>query len=182
MSNLDHWTKGPPCMECIAQEEASIETSNVLLSERISCLLTKPHWEFTKKKQPHWANPLITDSECFRVGLTLPPGLMFIVVKTFFISRVMALSTLPDDIFLCDFCKCSLRELVLRPAFFPQTGHTFISGFLCCHSIEGSPCSFLSRSKRIFANPSLGWARRWTLFSVFHASKRVKFLPKLRKF
>lgn len=113
---------------------------------------------------------------CFWFGLTLLPWLIFSAIKAFCISMVIALSTLPDEIFLCDFCKWSLRELLLRPASFPQIGHTFIAGFLCCHSIEAFPCSFRSKSKRIFANPSLGCALRWTLFSLVHASNRVKFL------
>lgn len=88
----------------------------------------------------------------------------------------MALSTLLDDSFLCDFCKWSVSELLLRPAFFPQMGQTFIVGFRFCHSMETLPCSFRSRSNRTFANPSLGWARRWTRLRPFHASNKVKFL------
>lgn len=88
----------------------------------------------------------------------------------------MALSTLLDDSFLCDFWKWSLSELLLRPAFFPQMGQTFIVGFRFCHSMETLPCSFRSRSNRTLANPSLGWARRWTRLRPFHASNKVKFL------
>ncbi|GER30222.1 ATP-dependent helicase/nuclease subunit A [Striga asiatica] len=84
----------------------------------------------------------------------------------------MALSTLPDDSFLCAFCKCSFNELLLRPAFFPQIGHTLIDGLLCCHSIETWPCNFLSNSTSILANPSLGWALRWARFRAFHACNR----------
>lgn len=110
------------------------------------------------------------------VGLTLPPRLIFKAVNAFWISIVMALSTLPDDSFLCAFCRCSLSELLLSPAFFPQTGQTFIVGFLCCHSIETFPCSFWSNSCKIFAKPSLGCARRCTRFRACHASNKVYFL------
>jgi hypothetical protein len=34
------------------------------------------------------------------------------------------------------FCMCSLSELVLSPMFLLQIGHTFISGRLCCQSID----------------------------------------------
>jgi hypothetical protein len=39
----------------------------------------------------------------------------------------------------------------------------------------------LSRSSKTLANPSLGCARRWTFFSMFHASRRVQFLKKKRE-
>lgn len=110
------------------------------------------------------------------LGLTLPPLLILRASTTFSISIDMALSTLPDDSFLCDFCKCSFNELLLSPAFFPHIGHTFIVGLRCCHSMETFPCSFLSSSTSIFAKPSFGWARRWTRFRVFHAFCKVKFL------
>jgi hypothetical protein len=113
-------------------------------------------------------------------GLSLPPQPALIASNAFCISRVIALSTLPEDIFLCAFCKWSLSELLLRPAFLPQIGHTFIAGLLCCHSMEIFPCSFLSRSSKILANPSLGCARRCTFFSMFHASRRVQFLKRKR--
>ena len=115
------------------------------------------------------------------VGLTLPPRFILSASKAFCISMVIALSTLPEDSFLCAFCKWSLSELLLKPAFFPQIGQTFIIGFRWCHSIETFPCSFRSRSNRILANPSFGWARRWTRLRAFHASNRVKFLPMIAK-
>jgi hypothetical protein len=34
----------------------------------------------------------------------------------------------------------------------------------------------LSRSNKTLANPSLGWARRCTFFSMVHAFRRVQFL------
>ena len=114
-------------------------------------------------------------------GLSLPLQPALIASIAFCISRVIALSTLPEDIFLCAFCKWSFSELLLRPAFLPQMGHTFIAGLLCCHSMEIFPCSFLSRSSKTLANPSLGCARRWTFFSMFHASRRVQFLKKKRE-
>ena len=95
-------------------------------------------------------------------GLSLPLQPALIASIAFCISRVIALSTLPEDIFLCAFCKWSYSELLLRPAFLPQMGHTFIAGLLCCHSMEIFPCSFLSRSSKTLANPSLGCARRCT--------------------
>lgn len=116
--------------------------------------------------------------DCLCFGLTLPPRLILSTLNALCISIVIALSTLPDDNFLCDFCRWSLSELLLIPAFFPQMGHTFIAGFLWCHSIETFPCNFLSRSNRILAKPSFGCARRCTRFKVFHASNRVNFLQK----
>lgn len=118
----------------------------------------------------------MTELDCLCVGLTLPPRLILRALIAFWISIVIALSTLPDDSFLCDFCKWSLSELLLKPAFFPQMGQTFIGGFRWCHSIETFPCSLRSRSRRVLANPSLGCARRCTRFRAFHASNRVKFL------
>jgi len=118
----------------------------------------------------------IIEWEDLCVGLTLPPRLIFKAVNAFWISIFMALSTLPDDNFLCDFCRCSLSELLLSPAFFPHMGQTFIVGFLCCHSIETLPCSFWSNTCKIFAKPSFGCARRWTRFSVCHAFDKVYFL------
>lgn len=118
----------------------------------------------------------IVEWDFLGLGLTLPPWLIFKVVNAFWISIVMALSTLPDDSFLCDFWRCSLSELLLSPVFLPQMGQFFIIGFRCCHSIETFPCSFWSRSSKIFAKPSLGWDRRWTRFRAFHASNKVNFL------
>ena len=86
----------------------------------------------------------------------------------------MALSTLPAESSLCAFCRCSLSELVLRPTFLLQIGHTFISGRLCCQSIDTLPCSLLSRARRALAKPSIGCARRCTFFSKFQAFARVK--------
>jgi hypothetical protein len=85
---------------------------------------------------------LLPFGEVFCVGLILPLRLIFKAVNAFWISIVMALSTLPDDSFLWDFCRCNLSELLLNPAFFPQMGQTFMVGFRCCHSIETFPCSF----------------------------------------
>lgn len=110
------------------------------------------------------------------LGPTLPPRLIFKASIAFWISMLMALSTLPDDSFLCDFCKCSFNEQLLNPAFFPHIGQTFIMGLRCCHSMETLPCNFRSRSTSILANPSFGWARRWTRFRVFQAFNKVKFL------
>ena len=94
---------------------------------------------------------------------------------------VIALSTLPEDIFLCDFCRWSFSELVLSPAFLPQIGHTFIAGLLCCQSMEALPCNLLSRSSKALPNPSLGWARRWTFLSKVQASNRVRFLKETQE-
>ena len=110
------------------------------------------------------------------MGLTLPLRVIFSASRAFCISIVIALSTLPDDSFLCDFCKWSLSEPLLRPALSPQMGQTFISGFRLCHSMETFPCSCRSRSNKTFAKPSLGWARRWARLRAFHASSRVNFL------
>lgn len=120
--------------------------------------------------------PSTIEWDCLCVGLTLPPRLIFKVVNAFWISIVMALSTLPEESFLCDFWRWSLSELLLSPAFLPQMGHIFIIGFRCCHSIETLPCNFWSSSSKIFAKPSLGWDRRWTRFRAFHASNKVNFL------
>lgn len=110
------------------------------------------------------------------VGLSPPPRPALIASTAFWISSVMAVSTLPDDIFRCAFCRWSFSELLLSPAFLPQMGHTFIAGLLWCHSMEILPCSFLSRSNKTLAKPSFGCARRCTFFSMFHASRRVNFL------
>jgi len=118
----------------------------------------------------------IVEWDFLGLGLTLPPRLIFKVVNAFWISIVMALSTLPDDSLLCDFWRWSLRELLLSPAFLPQMGQTFIIVFRCCHSIETFPCSFRSSSSKIFAKPSLGWDQRWTRFRALHASNKVNFL------
>lgn len=121
------------------------------------------------------------DWGCFWVGLILPPLLILRASKVFWISKVMALSTLPEDIFLWDFCKWSLSELLLSPAFFPHMGHTFIVGLLCCHSIEAFPCSLLSKSSRVFAKPSFGCARLCTFFNLFHACNNVSPLKVTNK-
>lgn len=121
--------------------------------------------------------------DCLCIELALPPRLIiFNASKALCISIVMALSTLPDDSFLCDFCRWSFSELLLRPAFFPQMGQIFIVGFRCCHSMETFLCSFQSSSTRILANPSLGWARLWTRLRVFHASSKLKFLHQTTNF
>lgn len=139
-------------------------------------------WHNFKKKDwyivgwQHNTYSSVMGGDCLWVGLTLPPRLILSASSAFCISIVMALSTLPDDIFLCAFCKWSFKELLLSPAFFPQIGQTFIIGLRCCHSIETFPCNFWSKSKRIRAKPSLGWALRWARFRAFHACNRVKFL------
>ena len=107
-------------------------------------------------------------------GLRLPPRLIRSDSIDFWISMVMALSTLPAESRLCAFCRWSLSELVLRPTFLLQIGHTFISGRLCCQSIDTLPCSLLSRARRALAKPSFGCARRCTFFSKFQAFARVK--------
>ena len=55
----------------------------------------------------------INELDCLCVGLTLPPRHILSALKAFWMSIVMALSTLPDDSFLCAFCKWSLSELLL---------------------------------------------------------------------
>jgi hypothetical protein len=125
-------------------------------------------------------NPSMCDCD-FCVGLSpLPPRPAFIISIAFCISMVIALSTLPEDIFRCAFCRWSFSELLLSPTFLPQMGHTFIAGLLWCHSMETLPCSFLSRSNKTLVKPSFGCARRCTFFSMFHASRRVQFLKEWR--
>lgn len=161
-------------------------TYAVTTSHPLSPIIPKKRWEKKKIKlvRRHEQNVLeiyihssTIELGCLCVGLTLPPPrLIFKAVKAFWISIVMALSTLPDDSFLWDFCRWSLSELLLSPALFPHIGQTFNIGFFCCHSMETFPCSFLSSSCKIFVKPSLGCARRWTRFRVFHASNKVNFL------
>lgn len=142
------------------------------------CFTYKIHkWKTVRKgiSSFYWS---IIEWDDLWVGLTLPLRLIFKAVNAFWISIVMALSTLPDDSFLCDFCRCSFSELLLSPAFFPQMGQTFIVGFLCCHSNETFPCSFWSNTCKIFAKPSFGCARWWTCFIVCHAFDKVYFLHK----
>uniref|UniRef100_A0A0A9DG01 Uncharacterized protein n=1 Tax=Arundo donax TaxID=35708 RepID=A0A0A9DG01_ARUDO len=133
----------------------------------------------TRVSSDEHQNPSMCDCDLC-VGLSPPPRPAFIASNAFCISKVIALSTLPDDIFRCAFCRWSFSELLLSPAFLPQMGHTFIVGLLCCHSMEHFPCSFLSRSNKTLAKPSLGCARRCTFFSMFHASMRVRFFLIIR--
>lgn len=119
-------------------------------------------------------NSSMSDWDCWWVELILLQRLTFSTSKAFWISKLMALSTLPEDNLLWDFWRWSLSELLLRPASFPQMGQTFIIGFRCCHSIDAFPCSCMSRSRRVLAKPSFGWARRCTFLSILHASDRVR--------
>lgn len=117
------------------------------------------------------------NSEIF-LTLLPPLWLIFKVSIVLCISMLNTLSKLPEENLGCNFWRCSFRELLLKPAFFPQRGHTFIVGRLGCHFMDAFPWTFLSSSNKILPNPSFGCARRWTFLSNFHASERVKFLSK----
>lgn len=136
-------------------------------------------------------NPSTCDSAlCVGVWLWLPLQPALIASIAFCISSMrMAMGTayapsLPRWYLLVRLLQVELQWAADETSILAtdEMGHTFIAveGLLRYHSMEIFPCSFLSRSSKILANPSLGCARRCTFFSMFHASRRVQFLKRKR--